>query len=181
MHKTELTLAQKILQTLLYFGEAISFTEIAKFLNLKKEEIVEQIEEKKLEELAQALGLNLIISENNLELVLNEEISKIINSNKITQLKEDLSESSLEVLSITLYKEKASKAEIDFIRGVDSSRSIKSLLLRGLIEKTVIKNRTYYSPSTETLKYLNINKQHDLIEFKNISDKLKNLIEGKDE
>jgi segregation and condensation protein B len=178
MHNT-ITLTQKIFQTLLYFGEAVSFIDLAKFLNIKIEEIIENLIN--IEDFSKSLALNLIQTETHLEITLSPEISKIINTNKTAQLKEDLSESSLEVISVVLYKEKVSKAEIDFVRGVDSSRSIKSLLLRGLIEKSVIKNKTFYLPTIDTLKYLNINKHHDLIEFKEINDRLKNLIEGKDE
>lgn len=171
--------AQKIFQSLLFFGEATSYSDIAKFLNIEKKEVLESVDE--IKKIAEVSGLKILETENKMEITFDTEISKIINSNKTAQLKEDLSESSLEVLSIVLYKEKVSKAEIDFIRGVDSSRSIKSLLLRGLIEKNTFKNKSLYSPSIETLKYLNINRQHDLIEFKEISDRLKNLIEGKDE
>jgi len=171
-------LAQLILQTLLFHAEAVSISEIAKFLGITKEEVVENIQN--IETLTKSIGLNLIQNENNLEISLSDEISKIINKNRVAQLKEDLSESSLEVLAIVIYKEKATKPEIDFIRGVDSSRSVKSLLLRGLVEKLIIKNKTYYLPSTETLKYLNINKQHDLIEFTEVSNRLKDLIEGKE-
>ncbi len=178
MHNHQ-NITQKIFQVLLYFGEATSFADLSKFLNIKKEDILESMTG--VENLVKTVGLNLIQTENYLEISLSSEISKIINTNKVIELKADLSESSLEVIAIVLYKEKVSKAEIDFIRGVDSGRAIKSLLLRGLIEKNVLKNKTTYSPSIETLKYLNINKQYDLIEFTEINTRLKNLIEGKDE
>jgi hypothetical protein len=40
------------------------------------------------------------------------------------------------------------------------------------------KNKKYYTPTTETLRYLNLEKVDNAKDFSEISDKLKVLIEG---
>jgi segregation and condensation protein B len=172
----DLTLAQKIIQVLLFEGTSMKILDVAKFLNIKKEEVVENIDEVK--SLLQVINLKLIQSATSIEIALSDEINSLINKNKIEELKTDLSESALQTLAVIIYKNKATKAEIDFVRGVDSVRSIKNLLTRGIIEKLEEKNKKYYTPTTETLRYLNLEKVDNAKDFSEISDKLKVLIEG---
>ena len=89
-----------------------------------------------------------------------------------------MSESALQTLAVILYKPGATKPEIDFVRGVDSVRSLKSLITRGLIEKTEEKNRKNYSPTIETLKFLGLENVENVPEFLEINDKLEKLIRG---
>ena len=172
----DLTLAQKIIQVLLFEGTSMKLLDLAKFLNVKKEEVEENLGE--VTTLLQTLNLKLIQNGTSVEIALGDEINSLINKNKIEELKTELSESALQTLAVILYKTKATKAEIDFVRGVDSVRSIKNLLTRGIIEKLEEKNKKYYLPTTETLRYLNVDKVDNMKDFSEISVKLKTLIEG---
>jgi segregation and condensation protein B len=167
---------QKIIQTLLYEGDAMKKSEIAKFLNLSEKEIEENIPDVKT--LLSTLDLNLIQNQTSLEISLSTEINTLINKNKIEELKSELSESSMQTLGVIMYKQKATKAEIDFIRGVDSSRSIKNLLTRGIIESLTEKNRRHFIPTTESLRYLNLDQVENLIDYNEVSEKLSSLING---
>lgn len=161
-----ITETQKIIQIALFEGGPI------KKNDLSGETILE------IKKLLSPLNLHLIENETHLEIGLAKEINEIINKQKIQELKTDLSESALQTLAVILYKPKSSKPEIDFVRGVDSTRSIKSLLTRGLIEKTIEKNRNFYIPSIETLKFLGLENVNEIIDFGDISVKLNNLITG---
>lgn len=171
-----LNLPQKIIQILLFEGASLKKSDLAKILNIKIGQVDESIDE--IKKLISNLELKLVQNESNLEISLSNEINTLINSNKIEELKTELSESALQTLSVIIYRNRATKAEIDFIRGVDSSRSIKNLLTRGIIQKEEIKSKKYYIPSTETLKYLNVEVVEEVPEQKEISEKLKILIEG---
>ena len=52
------------------------------------------------------------------------------------ELMKDLGKAGLETISIILYKGPISRAEIDYIRGVQSNFILRNLLVRGLIEKS---------------------------------------------
>lgn len=171
-----LTISQKIIQVLLYEGTSLKKDVISKFLNIQISEVDENIPE--IKNILNMLGLQLIQNQNTLEISLSTEINTLINKNKIEELKSELSESALQTLATILYKPNTTKAEIDFIRGVDSSRSIKNLLTRGLIESMAEKNRKVYMPTTETLRYLNQTETVNLPDFSEISTKLQNLING---
>ncbi len=168
--------AQEIIQILLHEGGSMKKDDLAKFLGVEKTEIEENISE--VENLLSQLNLKLIKNQTSLEISLSEEINSLINKNKIEELKTELSESALQTLAVVLYRSKATKAEIDFVRGVDSGRSIKNLLTRGIIEKLEEKNKKYYIPTTETLRYLNLTNIEENQDYEEISQKLKVLIEG---
>lgn len=171
-----MTLAQKIIQILLFEAGSLKISDLAKFLNASHSDISESILEVK--NLLAILNLKLINNSSSLEITLSEEIHSIINKNKIEDLKSEISESALQTLAVILYKNKATKAEIDFIRGVDSGRSIKNLSTRGIIEKLEEKNKRYYTVSTESMRYLNLEEISDIPDFENINLKIKTLLES---
>lgn len=86
-----------------------------------------------------------------------------------SDLKEKLTEASLEVLSIVAYKQPISKTEIEAIRGVNSQYSIRTLLMRGLIEKRGDSRNSKYVITTDFLQYLGITTVSELPDYENIS------------
>lgn len=72
-------------------------------------------------------------------------------------LKEELTPAALETLSIVSYFGPVTRAQIDFLRGVNSSFILRSLLIRGLIERKTAKGLAFeYEVSFEFLKYMGI-------------------------
>lgn len=171
-----LTTPQKIVQILLFEGSSLKFSEIGNTLGIERTEVKENVDE--VRNLLSILGLKLISNENSMEISLGDEINKLISKNKIEELKTELSESALQTLAVVLYKQKATKPEIDFVRGVDSVRSLKNLLTRGIIERVEEKSKKYYIPTTETLRYLGLETTTEVEDFETISVKLDSLIKG---
>jgi len=171
-----LPLSKKIIQILLFEGGELSYEYLAKYLKVSASEIEEHLDEVK--ELLSVLDLGLVKSGKKLEISLSSDINKLISQARIEELKTELSESALQTLSVVIYKERATKAEIDFIRGVDSSRSLKTLSMRGIIQSEMEKNRKCYFPTTETLRYLGVNSVNEVTDQEEINQKLKALIEG---
>ena len=90
-----------------------------------------------------------------------------------------LKKASLETLSIILYKNTASRAEIDYIRGVNSSFILRNLLVRGLIEIEAKRgeDRNYvYKPSLNLLEHLGVKSLEELPDFASVSAKLKDFL-----
>ena len=80
----------------------------------------------------------------------------------------DLSKATLETLSIVLYKNGATRAEIDYIRGVNSTFSLRALSVRGLVEKIQdpSDNRRFiYKPTFELLSFMGVTKVEELPEY----------------
>ena len=166
-------LESKIEAILFFKGEPVSRKKLSEILKVGQIEINESVE--KLKEILKERGI--IILEKNDEIMLGTapELSKLIEDLQKEELNKELSKASLEALSIVLYKNGVSRAEIDYIRGVNSSFTLRALSIRGLIEKTIdIKdNRRYiYKPSFELMSYMGIKSMEELPDYQEINNSI---------
>lgn len=161
-----MTLPQKIESYLFYTGEAVSTKKLASIFTCSELEIDEALRE--LDEVLSNRGIMLVRNGNESMLVTHPDMSEIIQNMRKEELSDPLSKGALETLTIILYKNGATKPEIDFIRGVNSGFMLRNLLVRGLIEKIpneLDKRVTNYRATFETLHHLGIKNVSDLPEF----------------
>src|SRR3989344_8106325 len=105
---------EKKIEAILFFkGEPVSRKKLSEILSAGQVEINEGIE--KLKENLQNRGITLIENGNDITLGTAPELSKMIEDLQKEELNKDLSKASLETLSIVLYKNGVSRAEIDYI------------------------------------------------------------------
>src|SRR6185295_5857915 len=86
-----------------------------------------------------------------------------------------------EVLSAVLYRGPLTRSEIDFIRGVNSSQTLRTLTMRGLVRK--VQNpkdsRSFlYEATTELLATLGVARARDLPDYAEVREKLSKLEEA---
>jgi segregation and condensation protein B len=163
-------LDKKIEAILFWKGEPISRKKLSEILKVGQTEINESLE--RLKENLKNRGVVLIEKENEIMLGTAPEYSEIIENLQKEELNKDLSKASLEVLSIVLYKNGATRSEIDYIRGVNSSFTLRMLSIRGLVEKTIDEKdsrRYIYRPSFNVLSYMGLKKIEELPEFNEIN------------
>ena len=168
-----MNLEQKIEAILFFKGEPVSLKKIEDILKVSKEEIDEAILNIK-NNLANR-GIALIEKEKEIMLGTAPELSKLIEDLQKEELNKELSKASLETLSIVLYKNGASRAEIDYIRGVNSSFTLRALSVRGLVEKMpdIKDNRRYiYKPSFELLSFMGVTSIEELPDYTEVSSSL---------
>ncbi len=72
-----------------------------------------------------------------------------------------------------MYGNDVTRAKIDYIRGVNSSFTLRALLVRGLIERKGDKNRFIYSPSMDLLSNLGVGKIADLPDYEKINSEIR--------
>lgn len=87
----------------------------------------------------------------------------------------DIGAAGLEVLAIVLYAGGASRSHIDYIRGVNSSNTLRTLTMRGLLERTKDTHDTRawrYTSTPELLAHLGVASLHDLPEYATLSETL---------
>lgn len=157
---------KKIDAILFWKGEPVSRKKLAEVLKVGELEINEGIE--KLKEILKQRGIVLVEKENEITLGTAPELSDLIENLQKEELNKDLSKASLETLSIVLYKNGVSRAEIDYIRGVNSSFTLRALSVRGLVEKILDPkdNRRYiYKPSFELLSYMGVKSVQELPDY----------------
>jgi len=113
-------------------------------------------------------GVVLVETDDELELRTSPDAASIVKKLRESEMSKDLGKAGLEALAIVLYQGSATRGEIDWIRGVNSGAAIRSLLLRGLVERTEDpddKRRARYTTTTDALAHLGVTRKEDLPGF----------------
>lgn len=162
----KISLESQIEALLFWKAETLSIKEIASILEKDIDEVKEGI--KKLRESLIGRGLTLIEWEDDVTLGTAKEVSELIEKLNKEELSKDLGKAGLETMSIILYQGPISRADIDYIRGVNSQFILRNLLIRGLIERVdnPQDQRSFlYKPTLELMSYLGISRIQDIPEF----------------
>ncbi|MEK7520105.1 MAG: SMC-Scp complex subunit ScpB [Patescibacteria group bacterium] len=81
-------------------------------------------------------GVRVLAKDGRVQLVSAPEYAELVAELVTSRLDEELTPATLETLACIAYREPITKREIDELRGVNSIFSLRSLLMRGLIERT---------------------------------------------
>ncbi len=126
-------------------------------------------------------GLRLITKDDEVTLGTAPEIGELLQSLSKQELSTELGRAGLETLTIISYRGPLIKAEVDYIRGVNSGFILRHLLVRGLIEK--IPNprdgrSPFYQPTFELLSLLGLTRVEELPDYQTINTRLSNFLTG---
>jgi segregation and condensation protein B len=154
-------------------GGALSRKKLQQLLECKPEELSQAATE--LSASLAGRGITLIQTETEIALAVASSTQSALEKAFEKELGREIGDAGLEVLAIVLYRGPSTRAQIDYVRGVNSSTSVRSLLSRGLLERAGNPNdaREYlYRPTTELLAYLGIPSTQDLPEYATIRGEL---------
>lgn len=172
-------LEQQILGTLFYLTEPMRKKTLAEVLNVSLEELSHGVATLK-KNLSES-GIRVLETERDVQLVTAPEISPIIDVIRKDTLSRDIGRAGAETLAIILYQGKVSRARIDSIRGVHSGAIIRSLLVRGLIERVNEKNEEgkapLYTATSQLLTYLGVTDRGALADFDNVMTALESFVD----
>jgi segregation and condensation protein B len=107
----------------------------------------------------------LVETDTEVNLATAPELSEFVESLRKAELKGDIGKAGAETLSIILYREPVSRAEIDRIRGVNSSFILRNLLVKGLIVREAVGNSYQFRITPDLLKHLGISHKQELPRF----------------
>ena len=144
-------------------GEPLSKDRLAALLLLSKTEIEEHLT--KLRETLSGRGITLVASHEAVELRTSREAGDLMKAFRSAELSRDLGKAGLETLAIILYQGTVTRGDIDYIRGVNSSATLRTLLMRGLVERIEDPKdarRFRYSATTEALAHLGVTSPEEL-------------------
>ncbi len=116
----------------------------------------------------EARGLVIMEKDDTVQMMTAPQVQGIVKKVITDRLDEDLSRAALEVLTIVAYRSPVSRMEIDAIRGVNCSFSLRNLLMRGLIERVTDpeNSRAYrYRVTHDFLAHLGLRRVQDLPDF----------------
>ncbi len=165
---------QKIVTILYLSGESIPITTVASILGVTSEEV-----EKNLDELSNSLtniGLALLRSDDGLSIVTQASQASLVETFWKEELQGELTPASLQVLTLVAYLNNPTREEISYIRGVQSSQSIRTLTVRGLISR----QGEVCTLTGDALRHLGITKPDELPDYATIHSSLSEKIKARD-
>lgn len=170
----ETTALQSKLEALLFIsGESVAETRLAELLSVEKDELKAAVTELGKRYAADAAsGLMLIEYRGRVEMATKKDLTALVESFTKATLQDALSKAALEVLSIIAYRAPIARSEIEAIRGVNCSYTLRALLIRGLVERQGNPEdaRGYvYRPSFQFLEHLGLSRLEDLPDFATLS------------
>ena len=165
------------LEALLFIhGEPLSYRKIESVLGFGKGE-AESVAEELVKRLAEeGRGLQLVRDKEKIQLATKPEFNKIVEDFVKDELTEDLSPASVEALSIVAYLGPISRAKLEYLRGVNSIVILRSLTIRGLVERLPDPEHPsgfLYRPTFDLMKHLGIANKEDLPEYAKFQELLK--------
>ncbi len=168
-----MALEQKLEAALFYKGEPETKTRLAKLLNVTEEEIEEAVI--KLTSSLSTHGIRLLKVNDQIELITAPETSEVISDIRKEEFVRDLGKAGSETLSVVLYRGPVTRADIDYIRGVNCSFILRNLQVRGLVEK--VKNSDnkrlfMYQATPDLLKYMGITNITELPKYNEMREEL---------
>jgi segregation and condensation protein B len=170
----------KQIEAILFFkGEPCEVAELCTLLAITAETVEAALS--KLSSDLTGRGIALVTVGSKVELRTSAEASKIIENIRKDELSRDLGKAGSETLAIVLYKGRVTRAEIDYIRGVNSTFILRNLMIRGLVEReqNPTDQRTYvYSPTLELLAFLGVSTREELPKWSEVQNELEQFLEA---
>jgi segregation and condensation protein B len=175
-------LSKKIEALLLYTPEGYIIQKLSNLCGASTEEIKQTLKE--LEEILKERGIRVQTNGEEVRLVTAPEYSELIAKIQKDTLERDLGKAGLETLAIIAYKGPITRTDIDYIRGVNSSFTLRTLLVRGLIQKvphTKEQRSFLYLPTNELLSFLGVETITELPHFEKYLKEIEAFIEKEEE
>lgn len=173
---------KSVIESILFAtGEPVEISKLAKLTGTEKPILENVLGEMESDFSQVSRGVVILRKENEVQLATKPENSDYISAIIKSEVQGNLSSAALEVLSIVAYKGPISRAEIEAIRGLNCTYTLRNLLLRGVVER--IENpkntRSYlYKISFEFLRHLGIQKVEELPDWEELNKnaKLENVL-----
>ncbi len=171
-------LASSIEGLLFALGKPLSYVDLQKILHVSLDEIMATLTPMRSQ---QGRGVVIVDDGSRVELRIAPDVAPLVEEVRREENIRDIGRAGLEVLAATLYRGPLTRAEVDFIRGVHSSQTLRTLTTRGLVRR--IQNpkdeRSFlYEATTEVLSTMGATHPRDLPDFDETRGKLAALEEA---
>ncbi len=158
---------------LFYVAEPMARSRLASMLAVSEEEIDDALA--KLTGSLAERGIRVLHVGDMYELVTAPEVSDAIAALRKEVLSRDLGKAGAETLSVVLYRGPLTRSHIEQIRGLNCAYILRSLLIRGLIEKQPDPKNPriiLYQPTSLLLRHLGVTAVNELPEYDTIRAEL---------
>jgi len=154
---------------LFHYGEPVTLKKIASILRIKEAEASTLALALRETLAADATrGLMVLRNGDEVQLVTKPEFKDVGERIVEEEFREELTPAALETLSLIAYLGPVSRPTVDYVRGVNSSYTVRNLMMRGLIERfqEAEKGHAYsYRVSFDFLKHMGLSDARELPEY----------------
>lgn len=175
-----LTLSAQIESILLFRGGAVLVSELSSATQSSEEAVHEAIGD--LEALYEGRGMRVVVGNGRVALTTAEESAALIETLRREELEGPLGRAGLETLAIIMYRGPVSRADIEYIRGVNVTSTLRSLMIRGLIARVDNPNdaRAFlYQITPEVPAYFGVTRSEDIPDFAQVRAELERIMTEK--
>ena len=169
----EIEKLKSIIESLLFAsGEPVKISKLSKISGAEKPEVENAVIMLSADYSGSGRGFIILRKGEEIQLVTRPENAAFVKQLVESELQESLSPASLEVLSVVAYRGPITRMDIESIRGVNCSYTLRNLLMRGLIERNdnPKDGRGYiYNISFEFLKKIGMENVTKLPDYDNLS------------
>ncbi len=163
---------QSQLESLLFVAiKPLSVKDLASLTKSKAKEVEEALKQLMIDYQERDSGLALIKNNSQYQLTTVADNSALVQEFLKDETSGELTQPSLEALTIIAYRGPVSKLELERIRGINCSLIIRNLLIRGLIEEKFdkTKNEYYYTVTHNFIRFLGINDISELTDYEKLN------------
>ncbi|PIR85505.1 hypothetical protein COU15_00210 [Candidatus Kaiserbacteria bacterium CG10_big_fil_rev_8_21_14_0_10_45_20] len=167
---------------LFYKGEPIKMSALAQSLSITDEEAKDAVYTLKAS--LENRGVRVVLEGECVGLATAPDVSSLIAKMRKEELEGPLGKAGLETLAIIIYQGSSTRADIEYIRGVNCSSILRSLTIRGLIERIENpqdKRSFLYRPTTELPATLGVSSLSDLPQFDEFKKMIDDTLAQKDD
>src|SRR3989344_5692590 len=175
------TLQAKLEALLFLFGEPVKFSKLAQIIGVKDGEI-----ENAVNVLSESLknadrGLHIVVLDDRVQITTKPALGQLMAKIAEEELDSELTSASIETLAIVAYLGPCRRSMVEHIRGVNSSFILRSLLIRGLVERNPDpkrQNTFLYQVSMDFLRHMGVGSTEELPEYEKYKEFTKLFIGG---
>lgn len=159
-------------------GEPVAYATLAKLTQQTESAVREAVSALAKERTG---GVRVIHTDTEAQLATAPELGNLLAELSKEELSRDLGRAGAETLAIILYRYPIGRAEIDHIRGVNSTFILRNLLIRGLVERIANPKdqRSFlYQPTTDLLRHLGVTSVEELPDHAHVRESLEAFLEA---
>ncbi len=161
---------QTLIESILFVASRpLSAAQLAKILETDKRDVQSAL--KQIASEYENSGIVLLESNELWQFATNAKNSTAVKNFLNMDLREKLTDATVETLAIIAYRQPISRGEIEAIRGVNCQYSIRHLLMRGLIQKIPSPSdsrQVLYETTLEFLQHMGLKSAADLPDFETL-------------
>lgn len=171
-----------LIESALFFkGGSFRIRELAKAVGSPETEVKTALIS--LQTSLEGRGLRVVLEGDEAALATAPESHEMIETMRREELEGPLGKAGLETLAIVIFRGPLTRAEIEYVRGVNCSSILRTLLIRGLIERDENpkdKRSFLYRATTELPAYLGVASLTDIPEYGAMREKIESVFAERD-